>query len=108
MAAGNLFITEYSDVYRMPDAVGIPANPHTLTQGLTTSSGAASAQSAAFQNNTRVVGISTDSGNAVNILFGTNPTATASSIHLPASCVPQYWSVPQGGAFKVAAIFSAT
>jgi hypothetical protein len=61
--------------------------------------GAGSLQSAAFDNATTVVRIHTDA--ICSIAFGTNPTATANSMRLPADAT-EYFSVKGGQ--KVAVI----
>jgi hypothetical protein len=61
--------------------------------------GAGSLQSAAFDNATTVVRIHTDA--ICSIAFGTNPTATANSMRLPADST-EYFSVKGGQ--KVAVI----
>jgi hypothetical protein len=61
--------------------------------------GAGSLQSAAFDNATTVVRIHTDA--ICSIAFGTNPTATANSMRLPADTT-EYFSVKGGQ--KVAVI----
>lgn len=58
-------------------------------------------QSTAFAANTTLVRIHTDS--ICSISFGTNPTATTSTKRLVAGAT-EYFSVPPGAAYKVAAV----
>ena len=59
------------------------AEPGIADQTITTSG--TSAQSAAFNTNTRVVCISTPAAQAVCALFGANPTALVTSLRLPSN-----------------------
>lgn len=64
----------------------------------------ASTQSAFFNAATRFVRLATDS--ICSFSFGTNPTATVASARLPANGGSEYFVVPKGGAYKVAAILN--
>ena len=78
------YIREYADVAvthsKYAQAGAEPAN---ADQTVTTS--AASAQSAAFGTETRMIAISTPAAQAVTAVFGVNPTATVTNCRLPAN-----------------------
>ena len=78
------YIREYADIaVTFSKYVQAGAEPAITDQTVTTS--ASSAQSAAFNANTRLIAISTPAAQAVSVLFGDNPTATTSNIRLPAN-----------------------
>jgi hypothetical protein len=80
------FIREYADIaHTYSKSVQAGAEPANTDQTVTTS--ASSAQSAAFNTNTRVIAISTPAAQAVACLFGDNPTATTSNLRLPANSI---------------------
>lgn len=76
------YIREYAAL-GLFGALPAPAEDGIADQTVTTS--AASAQSAAFNANTRFIAISTPGAQAVCVKFGANPTATVSHLRLPAS-----------------------
>ena len=97
-----LSITEFDEVGRHglggPTPTGQVLN--SVVQNITFTT--TSTQSAAFAANTQLVRVvaSTD----VRILWGTNPTSVATtSMLLPAGDV-EYFGVPKGQSFKVAAV----
>ncbi len=67
---------------------------------------AASAQSAAFQNNTRMVRVAIDATAPASITFGTNPTAVTNTQKRLNSNQSEYFLVPMGKAYKVAVVAS--
>ena len=78
------FLREYADVaHTFSKTVQAGAEPAIADQTVSTS--ASSAQSNAFNVNTRVLCISTPAAQAVCCLFGDNPTALVTSLRLPAN-----------------------
>jgi hypothetical protein len=99
-----MYITEFADVSRVGgDAVSMPSIPPTASQAITFST---VAQSAAFQNNTKVVRINVDG--LANIAFGLNPTAVASTSMRMSAGATEYFDVSNvmGQGYKVSAITS--
>lgn len=96
----KLYITEYAAVGGgmdgQPSAIAYepPVASQTVTFTTTT-------QSSAFNAITRFVRIHTDA--ICSIEFGTNPTATTSTRRLAADAT-EYFAVPVGNSFKVAAV----
>ena len=87
------YIREYADIaVTSAKYAQAPAEPGLTEQTVTTSG--TSAQSAAFNVNTRLIAISTPAAQAVCVQFGTNPTATTSKLRLPASSVFYFGVVP--------------
>lgn len=81
------YLREYADIaHTFSKTVQAPAEPSIATQTAITTSGT-SAQSAAFNTNTRIIAISTPAAQAVGVEFGENPTADANSLRLPANSV---------------------
>jgi len=91
----TLYISEYPgyELNNLPVAI----EPPLVEQTVAISGG--SAQSAAFNTSTRLVRIHTDS--ICSILFGSNPTATATNKRLAANAT-EYFVVSPG--YKVAVI----
>lgn len=80
------YIREYADIaHTFSKVVQAGAEPGIADQTVTTS--ATSAQSAAFNANTRIIAISTPAAQAVTCLFGANPTALVSSLRLPSNSI---------------------
>jgi len=78
------YLREYADIaHTFSKVVQAGAEPAIADQTVTTS--ASSAQSNAFDDNTRVIAISTPAAQAVACLFGANPTALVTSLRLPAN-----------------------
>ena len=78
------YIREYADIaHTFSKVVQAGAEPAVADQTVSTSG--TSAQSAAFNANTRIIAISTPAAQAVACLFGDNPTALTSSLRLPAN-----------------------
>ena len=95
-----MYVREYPDSGMLTGGQPIPIEPGTDQAPVTIS--ATSAQSAAFQNNTRVVRVAVDVVSSIK--FGTNPTALAnSSLRMSAGQTSDF-IVPLGGGLKVAAI----
>lgn len=95
----TLYIAEYADAFNSGGKIQVAAEPVNTEQ--TVAIAGASAQSAAFQSNTKLVRIATDV--ICSILFGTNPTATTAKKRMAADQV-EYFAVPQGQSYKVAVI----
>ena len=80
------YIREYQDIaHTFSKTVQAGAEPGIADQTVTTS--ATSAQSNAFNADTRVIAISTPAAQAVCALFGANPTALVTSLRLPANSI---------------------
>lgn len=78
------YIREYADIaVTFGKFVQAGAEPAIADQTVSTSG--TSAQSAAFNTNTRFIAISTPAAQAVACLFGDNPTATVTNCRLPAN-----------------------
>jgi hypothetical protein len=96
----KLYVTEYAALGQ--GANGIPAQiayePPVASQVVTFTT---STQSSAFNAATQFVRVHTDS--ICSITFGTNPTATTSNRRMAADAT-EYFAVPAGNAFKVAAV----
>lgn len=101
-----LYITEFNAQGMDQNArqINITCQPPVHEQTVATS--ATSAQSATFQNNTSIVRLHNDSSSAINILFGTNPTAVTSTNARMAANQTEYFFIPQtlAGQLKVAAV----
>ena len=98
-----LYISEYADLgnTRNAQTIQMAAAPPVAEQ--TVANAGATTQSAAFNNQTRFVRLHTDT--VCSVAFGANPTATTASARLAAGST-EYFGVPQGQAFKVAAILN--
>lgn len=98
-----LYVTEYADgaYVAASHSITVLAEPALVDQVITT--GASSAQSSTFQNNTRFVRLQLDTGQ-VNVKFGTNPTAVLSTSARLQAGQDRILGVPMGAGFKVAAI----
>jgi len=94
----NLYVTEFSNynVNMNPYQLGLQTPVAEQVVAFTTTT-----QSSAFNNSTNLVRIHTDG--ICSIAFGTNPTATTSKARMVAGQT-EYFTVPQGQAFKVAAV----
>ena len=96
----TLYISEFADFGRSTTETGqVAAQPPTNEQ--TVSLSGTSAASSAFKNNTRLVRLHTDS--ICSIEFGTAPTATTSTARMAANQT-EYFTIPAGQSYKVAAI----
>lgn len=95
----TLYITEFSDLGRGGDGGPVPVAGAKLRSQTRTLS-ASSAQSAAFGAGTQFIRLNTDTTCFIEIL-GTDPTATTSSMRLPADQT-EYFAVKAGD--KLAAI----
>lgn len=97
----SLYISEFR--LEGADAIGSSAQvvkaPATTTQKVTITG--ASAQSATLDASTTLVRVQSDA--ICSILFGTNPTATASDMRLAADQA-EYFSVPENSGLKIAVI----
>jgi hypothetical protein len=102
----TLYVTEYGQLAQVALAGFGPSGPTQAAQepALTNQAVAissTSAASSAFQANTMLVRLQSDTNCWVT--FATDPTATASLTPLTAG-VPEYFGVPLGGTYKVAGI----
>jgi hypothetical protein len=86
-AANFCYISEFSDISQ--PVARVPA----LVDQAAVSVSATAAASAAFGSDTKIIRISCDT--TVSAAFGTNPTATAANMRLPAN-VPEYFYVTSG------------
>jgi hypothetical protein len=98
---GKLYITEYSDIAQTVRGNAPVAQENADVVEQTPVTYTTTTQSAAFAATTVIVRIHTDSICSIN--FGTNPTATTNNRRLDASAT-EYFGVPKGGAYKVAAV----
>ena len=94
-----LYITEYCDTFATPEGTSIALEPNNADQ--TVAIGVSSASSNAFQNNTNLIRLHTDS--ICSVAFGTAPTAAATTRRLAANQT-EYFAVPLGKSYKVAVI----
>jgi hypothetical protein len=102
-----LYITEFADVSHIGGGTSsIGAIPITAKQAITTS--ATAAQSAAFQNNTKVVRLHNDTTAPISVAFGLNPTAITNSDMRMAVNTTEYFDISGvlGDGYKVSAIVS--
>jgi hypothetical protein len=104
----RLCVTEFAEMQIGPAGrIGqMPIEPPIATQGV--ANGGASTQSAAFNAQTRFVRLETDT--ICCVAFGTNPTAVAIGATMTirmAAGQTEYYAVPMGAGFKVAAVASA-
>lgn len=97
----TLYITEYATALVVfgGNLCQVALEPPLAEQ--TVAIGGSSTSSAAFNANTTLVRLSTDA--ICSLLFGTAPTALATSGRLPADNI-EYHGVPQGKSYKVAVI----
>lgn len=98
----TMYISEYADSGNLLGGLPLGAEP-CLDQAPVTIS-ASSAQSAAFQNNTRLVRVHVDVISSIK--FGTNPTAVTVSNKRMNANTTEYFLVPMGQAYKVAVVTS--
>ena len=96
-----LFITEFSGQSLDANGVFIPSVITPSLADQTVAVGASSVQSAAFNSNTRVVRLSSDV--VCSVKFGSSPTATTTTMRLPANSV-EYFGVAANTVIKVAVI----
>lgn len=96
-----LFITEFSNrgIDMNGAATHVQSVPEKANQVVAI--GAASVQSAAMNAKTSMVRLCADA--PCSVQFGTNPTATATMMRLPAN-VPEYLAIPAGKNYKIAVI----
>lgn len=95
-----LYVTEFADVGRSFGMYQIAALPVNTDQYVSFTGTAG--QSAALQNNTRVIRVSVDG--IANVAFGTNPTAVAGQNARFSAGQTEYFFPPQGKSFKVSAV----
>jgi hypothetical protein len=97
----TLYVTEFLKIGKDANGQFAQAASQLPLAEQTVTISASSAQSSAFSTQTALVRLVSD----VNccILFGTDPTATASKMLLVAY-VPEYFVVPSGKSYKVAGI----
>lgn len=95
-----MYIREYPDSGAYQNGNILPVEPG--TDQTPVSFTATAGQSAAFKNNTRVVRVTVDG--IASILFGTNPTAVASTnLRMSAGQTSDFF-VPVGAGLKVSAV----
>lgn len=94
-----LYITEFADVGHSQGVIPSGAEPANISQTLAI--GATTAASSAFQNNTSMIRLHTDS--ICSVAFGVSPSATATSRRMAANQT-EYFTVPIGKAYQVAVI----
>ena len=97
----SLFIAEFGGTQADALSPGMPVAVAPPIANQTVAIGAASAQSAAVNSETRLVRLLADATCAV--AFGANPTATAAALRLTAN-VPEYFQLRAGQSTKVAVI----
>lgn len=97
----KLYVTEFSDIGQTVRGASQIAAVNSGTVDQTPVTFSTSTQSAAFNAATVLVRIHTDA--ICSIAFGTNPTATTSNFRMAADQV-EYFSVPVGQSYKVAAV----
>lgn len=95
----TLYISEFNEIGGSGDEFHQIAKVPAVVQQTPVTITTSSAQSAAFAGSTRFVRVVSDT--ACWVLFGANPTATTSSMYLPAGSI-EYFSVT--AAHKVAVI----
>lgn len=95
----TLYISEYADVGHMSGVAPTGSEPANVDQ--TVNIGVGSAQSNAFATNTRLVRLHTDT--TCSILFGLDPTATATTKRMKADQT-EYFTVNSIPSLKVAVI----
>lgn len=90
----TVVIREYANI-AFPSSAAVQAvqEPGLADQSVSTS--ASSAQSTAFNENTRLIAIATPASQAVAYVVGDNPTALTSSLRLPANALV-YLGVKKG------------
>jgi len=93
----TLYITEFADSGFLTGPVAVARGPAIAEQTVAIAAG--TAQSTAFQNNTRLVRLHTDA--ICSVAFGSNPTATAAKARMAANQT-EYYQVTPGS--KVAVI----
>ncbi len=97
---GILYVTEFQDLptITLGHSGAMASQPAIAEQ---TVSYTTTTQSSAFNAKTRYVRLHTDS--ICSIEFGTNPSATTSTARMAANQT-EYFAVPQGASYKVAAV----
>ena len=96
-----LFITEFAGRGTEANGAATPHQAMPEKANQVVAIGASSVQSAALNAKTNVVRISADS--PCSVQFGVNPTATLTTMRVPANVV-EYLSVPAGVGYKIAVI----
>lgn len=97
----ELVITEYENLGRDLSGVLIPVGEEPALTTQLVSFTSSSIQSVAFNAKTRFVRVIADVD--TRLLFGTNPTAIQTNLHLP-SGIAEYFGIQVGRSHKVAAI----
>lgn len=88
------YIREYADIAVTYGGKQVQAGAEPAIADQTVSTSVSSAQSAAFNANTRLIAISTPAAQAVCVAFGANPTATTGGLRLPANNVFFFGVIP--------------
>lgn len=94
----TLYITEYSTALNQTGYIQVALEPEINSQTVAISG--SSVQSSAFKNNTQLVRLETDS--TCSVLFGANPTATATNRRMQPGDIEYFGLSTQG--LKVATI----
>lgn len=94
----TLNVTEFQDGAVLGSKVQAAGVGSKISQNVTFTT---TTQSSAFAETTTLVRVIADA--ACYVDFGTNPTAAAGDIYLPANTA-EYFGVPKGAAYKVAAV----
>jgi hypothetical protein len=102
-----LYISEYAQPAIL-NGLTVLAGQEPSTDQSPVATSAASAQSAAFKNNTQLVRLHNDSSSAICIVFGANPTAVTSTQKRMAANATEYFAVTPSSGLKVAAVTVAT
>jgi hypothetical protein len=99
-----MYISEYTDSGAIQNGLILGSEPSVDQAPVVIS--ASSAQSAAFQNNTRMVRVQVDSTSPASIVFGTNPTAVTNTQKRLVANQTEYFVVPLGKSYKIAVVAS--
>lgn len=97
----TLYITELNYIGKDANGANVQAAAVPPVAEQVVAIAGASAQSAALNVSTNMVRLMADA--ACSVKFGSNPTATATSMRLAADA-GEYFSIPAGQSFKVAVI----
>lgn len=97
----TLYITEFANIPTSMNAQGIQVAAHPALADQTVTISGSSTASSAFNPKTNFIRLHTDA--ICSVSFGTAPTATTSKARMPADST-EYYGIPQGQSYKVAAI----
>lgn len=97
-----LIVTEFASVGKQNGgSVGVAFGPAIVSQQIVNTG--ATTQSAAFNTNTKIVRLATDS--ICSVKFGTNPTATTADMRMGVNQT-EYFAVEPGGGMKLAVVLN--